>query len=168
VDARGPKRPTAPPATILTLVLKRLSLLKRLVRDLPKQVKLTYTLLFDDRVPAVNKAAVMAALVLIVTPFVNLPEWIPVVGEMDVLALTLVATRLFIATAPREVVHEQERLIKERRSKFDEDVARGQKLAVALSHRFGGDRHEAQHSMEFVGVANGRPSAVDQDRSVVA
>jgi uncharacterized membrane protein YkvA (DUF1232 family) len=148
-------------------VLKRLSFLKRLVRDLPKQIKLTYSLLFDDRVPAVNKAAVMAALVLIVTPLVNLPEWVPVVGEMDVLALLLVATRLFIATAPREVVAEHEQLIKERRSRFDEDVARGQKLAVALSKRFPGAKHE-QQEMEFVGVANGRPSPVGQDRSVVA
>ena len=148
-------------------MLKRLSFLKRLLRDLPKQVKLTYSLLFDDRVPAVNKAAVAAALVLIVTPFVNLPEWVPVVGEMDVLALVLVATRLFIATAPREVVTEHERLLKERRSRFDEDVARGQRLAVALSRRFGGERDKPQE-MEFVGVANDRPSAVDQDRSVVA
>jgi uncharacterized membrane protein YkvA (DUF1232 family) len=150
-----------------TLVLKRLNLVKRLVRDLPRQAKLAYSLLFDERVPVVSKAAVMAALVLIVTPFVNLPEWVPVVGEMDVLALVLVATRLFIATAPREAVTEHETLIKERRSRFDEDVARGQKLAGALSKRFGGEKHEPEE-MEFVGVANQRPSAVDQDRSVVA
>jgi uncharacterized membrane protein YkvA (DUF1232 family) len=146
-------------------VLKRLSLLKRLVRDLPRQAKLTYCLLYDPRVPVAGKAGVMAALVLIVTPFVNLPAWIPVVGEMDILALTLVATKLFIAAAPKEVVEEHERLIKERRSRFDLDVARGQKLAVALSQRFG---HEHKPDMEFVGVALDRPSAVAQSRSEVA
>lgn len=137
-------------------MLKRLSLLKRLFRDLPRQVKLTYCLLFDERVPVASKVAVLAALGLIITPFVNLPEWIPVVGEMDVLALTLVATRLFVGSAPREVVEEQEHLIKERRSRFDEAVARGEHLAVALARRL---RREPGHEYEFVGVAQSREPA---------
>jgi len=146
-------------------VLKRLSLVKRLFRDLPRQVKLAYCLLFDPRVPVVNKAAALTALGLIVTPFVNLPEWIPVLGEMDVLALTLVATKLFIGSAPREVVEEQERLIKERRSRFDMDVARGERVAVALARRF--RREDRSSEIEFVGVAHGRPSAATQDVSGV-
>jgi uncharacterized membrane protein YkvA (DUF1232 family) len=148
-----------------TLVLKRLSFVKRLVRDLPRQVKLTYCLLHHPRVPAASKAAMLGALALIVTPFVNLPEWIPVVGEMDVIALTLVATRLFIAAAPSDVVEECERQIRERNSRFDMDVARGQRLAVALSHRFGRGHAE---QLEFVGVAQDRPSAVSHQRSEVA
>ena len=137
-------------------MLKRLSLLKRLVRDLPRQIKLAYCLLFDERVPVVNKMAVLAALGVIVTPFVNLPEWIPVVGEMDVLALTLVATRLFIGSAPPAVVEEQERYIKERQSRFDLDVARGEGLATALARRF---RREPGNEYEFVGVAQERAAA---------
>jgi uncharacterized membrane protein YkvA (DUF1232 family) len=148
-------------ATIPPLVLKHLAFLKRLFRDLPRQVKLAYCLLFDPRVPVASKVAVVGALGLIVTPFVNLPEWIPVLGEMDVLALTLVATRLFIGSVPREIVEEQERLVKERRSRFDMDVARGERLAVALSRRL---RREPRSSeIEFVGVAQGRPSAATQD-----
>ena len=137
-------------------MLKRLSLVKRLFRDLPRQVKLAYCLLFDPRVPLVNKVAVVTVLGLIVTPFVNLPEWIPVLGEMDVLALTLVATKLYIGAAPGAVVEEHERLIKERRSRFDMDVARGERVAVALARRF---RHKQSSEIEFVGVAQGRPSA---------
>ena len=143
-------------------MLKRLSLFKRLFRDLPRQVKLAYCLLFEERVPAVNKGAVLGALALIVTPFVNLPEWIPVLGEMDVLALTLVATRLFIGSAPPAVVEEQERLIKERRGRFDVDVARGERLAVALARRL---RREPSNQIEFVGMAQERPSAATQDVS---
>jgi uncharacterized membrane protein YkvA (DUF1232 family) len=143
-------------------VLKRLSLLKRLFRDLPRQVKLAYCLLFDERVPVVNKAAVVGALALIITPFVNLPEWIPVLGEMDVLALTLVATRLFIGSVPPQVVEEQERLIKGRHSRFDTDVARGERLAVALAGRL---RREPNNQIEFVGLAQERPSAAAQDVS---
>jgi uncharacterized membrane protein YkvA (DUF1232 family) len=145
-------------------VLKRLSFLKRLFRDLPRQVKLAYCLLHDRRVPAASKAAMLGALALIVTPFVNLPEWIPVIGEMDVLALTLVATRLFISSAPAEAVAEQEQLIRERASRFDTDVARGHRLALALSHRLGREKQQ----MEFVGLAQDRPSAVGPERSEVA
>jgi uncharacterized membrane protein YkvA (DUF1232 family) len=146
-------------------VLKRLSFLKRLALDLPRQAKLAYNLLHDERVPAASKAAVLGALALIVTPFVNLPEWIPVIGEMDVLALSLLALTLFIRSAPREAVEEQERRIKQRTSRFDIDVARGQRLAVALSRRFG---HESKPAVEFVGVAQDRPSAVESERSEVA
>jgi len=146
-------------------VLKRLSFLKRLVLDLPRQVKLTYCLLFDERVPAVSKAAVLGAMAVIVTPFVNLPEWVPVIGEMDLLALTLLATKAFISTAPREAVEEQERRVKEQTSRFDVDVARGQRLAVALAHRFG---REQKPQMEFVGVAQDRLTAVGSERSEVA
>lgn len=142
-------------------MLKRLSFLKRLFRDLPRQAKLAYCLLYDPRVPVASKVGVLAALALIVTPFVNLPEWIPVVGEMDVLALSLVATRLFISTAPSEVVEEQERLIRERSSRFDLDVARGERVAVALAHRFGAHKND----MEFVGVALDHPPAVAAERS---
>jgi uncharacterized membrane protein YkvA (DUF1232 family) len=145
-------------------VLKRLALLKRLFRDLPRQIKLAYCLLHDPAVPAASKAGVLAALTLIVTPFVNLPAWVPVLGEMDVLALTLVATRLFISSAPREVVEMHERRIKEHTSRFDIDVARGQRLASMLAARFGQQRTE----MDFVGVAQQRESTVGSQRSEVA
>ncbi len=158
------RAPLPLPAYNSSPVLKRLSLVKRLFRDLPRQVKLTYCLLFDDRVSLVNRVAVVGAMGMIVTPFVNLPEWIPVLGEMDLLALTLLATRLFISTAPREVVEEQERLIKERRSRFDMDVARGERLAVALSRLV---RRQPKSEMEFVGVAQEHPSAATPDVSGV-
>ena len=140
-------------------MLKRLQFVKRLVRDLPRQLKLSYCLVYDDRVPVLNKLAVLAALTLIVTPFLNLPEWVPVIGELDVLALTLVTTKLFISTAPAEVVQEQERLLKERRSRFDVDVARGERIAVALARRV---RHRPRNQMEFVGTALDRPSPAPQ------
>jgi hypothetical protein len=83
---------------------------------------------------------------------------------MDVLALVLVSTKLFIGSVPHEVVEEQERLIKERRSRFDMDVARGDRVAVALARRF---RREPSSEIEFVGVAQDRPSAATQDVSGV-
>ena len=89
--------------------------------------------------PPYVKIAFAGALVLIATPLVDLPEAIPVIGEIDVLALTALSVRLFIAACPRYVVEDQERLILERRSRFDEDVRRGERIALMLYHRF---RHD--------------------------
>lgn len=124
---------TAPPYNAVAMLAK-LRWLKRLVLDLPHQVKLVYCLLFDPRVPVANKAAVGAALTLIVSPL-DLPAWVPVVGEMDAIALALAAGHLFVASAPAAVVEEQERLIRQRRSRFDLDVERGRWLATGLARR---------------------------------
>ncbi|HEY6377552.1 MAG TPA: hypothetical protein VI316_00035 [Candidatus Dormibacteraeota bacterium] len=116
----------------------RLRMLKQLLLELPRNLKLAYCLAYDPRVPLVNKMALGAALGLIVTPFIDIPEWIPVVGELNVLALTLLATHLFIVTADAELVASQELLIAQRRSRFDLDVASGRRVATAISRHFGG------------------------------
>lgn len=123
---------------------------RRLALELPRNLKLAYCLSFDPRVPPLQKAALGAALALILTPFVNVPAWIPVVGELDVVALTLLATHLYIAASDAEVVAEQERLIAQRRSRFDADVASGKHLAVIIAKRFPG-RHEDIPGAEVVG-----------------
>jgi uncharacterized membrane protein YkvA (DUF1232 family) len=116
-------------------MLGRARSLKRLLLDLPRNLKLAYCLWLDPRVPVRNKAALGAALGLIVTPYINLPAWIPVVGEMDILALSLLASRLFIGAAPDAVVAELEGQIRRRESRFDRDVEAGRRVAVALSRR---------------------------------
>jgi uncharacterized membrane protein YkvA (DUF1232 family) len=116
-------------------MIRRGRFLKRLLLDLPRNLKLAYCLWLDPRVPVRNKAALGAAIGLIVTPYINLPAWIPVVGEMDILALSLLASRLFIGAAPDDVVAEHELLIQQRRSRFDHDVESGRRVAVALSRR---------------------------------
>lgn len=89
------------------------------------------------------KGAFAAALGVIALPVVDLPASIPFVGELDVLALTVLAVRLFIAACPRYVVVEQERLIMERHSRFDEDVRRGEQIALLIYRRLRPeDRHE--------------------------
>lgn len=113
----------------------RMRFLKRLLLDLPRNLKLAYCLWLDPRVPVRNKAALGAAIGLIVTPYINLPAWIPVVGEMDILALGLLASRLFVGAAPDHVVAEHEAAIRRRESRFDRDVEAGRRVAVALSRR---------------------------------
>lgn len=121
-------------------MLGRLRLLKRLAVDLPRQARLAYCLVRDPRVPRAPKLALLTAVGVIVTPFIDLPAAVPLVGELDVLALSLVAVRLFVAACPREVVESVQTEIAEGRSVFDGDVARGERLATALAGRL--RRHE--------------------------
>ena len=82
--------------------------------------------------PIAPKAGVLAVLGLVVSPVIDLPEEIPLVGELDSLAVAMVALRVFIAVCPPEVVAEQERLIAERQSHFDDDVRAGERLAMVI------------------------------------
>lgn len=146
-------------------MLGRFRLLRRLVVELPHNLKLAYCLAFDPRVRVANKAALGAALVLILTPFVNVPEWVPVVGELDVIALTLLATHLFIAAADGDAVAEQERLLRERRSRFDADVLSGRRIAVTIARRFPG-RGDEIAEREARGHAVGTPAGVTTNHGV--
>ena len=114
----------------------KLKFLRRLVVDLPRQARLAYCLVRDERVPRATRAAFAVGLGVIATPFINLPEALPVVGELDVLALSLLAIRLFIAACPDNVVGDVEAQIAEGRSVFDADLASGERVARWLAGRF--------------------------------
>src|ERR1700686_5637017 len=106
-------------------MLSKLRSAKRLFVDLPRMLRLAYCLMFDARVPGYMKLAFGGGLALIALPVVDLPESLPVIGELDVLALSLLATRAFIAACPRHVVAERAELIENRGSRFDEPVRNG-------------------------------------------
>ena len=120
-------------------MMSRMRGAKRLLVDLPRQLRLAYCLMRDQRVPRYTKVAFGGALAVIALPVVDLPAAIPVVGELDVIALSLLAVRLFVAACPRYVVEEQERLILERRSRFDDDVRNGERVAMMLYRRLRGE-----------------------------
>jgi uncharacterized membrane protein YkvA (DUF1232 family) len=94
---------------------------KEILVDVPRHGKLAYCLLRDDRVPVAPKAVLLGALGLIVSPF-DFPAWIPVLGELDMLALGILAVETFIEACPEEVRREHQEAIKEKRSTFDRDV----------------------------------------------
>src|SRR5438128_1156860 len=85
-------------------MLLSLRLLRRIARELPRYGKLTYCLYRDPRVPQRNKLALAAAMALILNPVVDVPLRLPIFGEMDAVALTVLAVRLFVEKAPKEVV----------------------------------------------------------------
>jgi uncharacterized membrane protein YkvA (DUF1232 family) len=97
-----------------------LSRAKELLVDVPRHGKLAYCLLRDDRVPAAPKAVLLGALVLIVSP-IDLPAWVPLMGELDMLALGVLAVSTFVEACPEEVRREHETALKAGESTFDHD-----------------------------------------------
>ena len=98
-----------------------LSRAKALLIDVPRHGKLAYCLLRDERVPRAPKAAVLAALGLIVSP-IDFPAWIPVVGEFDMLALGILAVKTFVEACPEEVRREHEAALAAKNSIWDRDM----------------------------------------------
>jgi len=97
-----------------------LSRAKELLVDVPRHGKLAYCLLRDERVPAAPKAVLLGALVLIVSP-IDLPAWVPLMGELDMLALAVLAVSTFIEACPEDVRREHEAALKAGESVFDRD-----------------------------------------------
>ncbi len=98
-----------------------LSRAKEVLIEVPRHGKLAYCLLRDPRVPAAPKAAVLGALALIVSP-IDFPAWVPVLGELDMLALAVLAVKTFIEACPEEVRLEHEQALQDGTSVYDRDV----------------------------------------------
>src|SRR6266550_1002420 len=88
-----------------------LSRAKSVLVDVPRHGKLAYCLLRDDRVPAAPKAVLLGALGIIVSPL-DFPAWIPVLGELDMLALGILAIETFVAACPEDIRREHEEALK--------------------------------------------------------
>lgn len=93
---------------------------RNLLFEVPRNGKLAYCLLLDERVPVAPKAALAGTLGLIISPL-DLPAWIPVIGELDMLALGVLAVKVFVEACPREIVREHEDLMAAGESRFDQD-----------------------------------------------
>jgi uncharacterized membrane protein YkvA (DUF1232 family) len=99
------------------------SSLRTLLFELPRYGKLTYCLARDDRVPLGPKLALGAVLGLIVSP-VDVPAWVPVVGDLDLVAMGALAVKVFVDACPEGVVEEHRAAMKQGASTFDRDLGR--------------------------------------------
>ena len=94
---------------------------KQVLVDVPRRGKLAYCLLRDERVPAAPKAVLLGALGVIVSPL-DLPAWIPVLGELDMVALGILAVETFIEACPEEIRREHQAALDAKTSIWDRDV----------------------------------------------
>jgi uncharacterized membrane protein YkvA (DUF1232 family) len=78
-----------------------------LLDDLIQNVQLAWRLMTDPRVSLITKALVPAlGLAYVIVPIDLLPDVIPVLGQLDEVAVMLLLVRLFISLAPPAVVAE--------------------------------------------------------------
>ena len=94
---------------------------KTVLFDVPRHGKLAYCLMRDERIPAAPKAVLLGALGVIVSPL-DFPAWIPVLGELDMLALGILAVETFVLACPEEIRREHEEALKMKQSIWDRDV----------------------------------------------
>jgi len=76
------------------------------IREIVQQVKLAYSLMLDRRVHPVTKIIPLAALAYLFMPVDVVPDVMPLVGQLDDLAIVMLGLRFFFEFSPPEVVHE--------------------------------------------------------------
>jgi len=82
-----------------------------MIKGLIHQVRLTYRLLRDPRVPFWAKAIPLLPLIYLLSPIDILPDFIPVLGQLDDLTLLVAGMRLFEAMTPEYITHEHRQAI---------------------------------------------------------
>jgi uncharacterized membrane protein YkvA (DUF1232 family) len=76
------------------------------VRKLPTYARLVWDLARDPRVPTQQKLVLGAMAAYLAFPLDIIPDFIPVIGQLDDLAVLLLGLDWFIRNAPPEVVEE--------------------------------------------------------------
>ncbi len=106
-----------------------LTRLRELFLDVPKYAKLAYCLLRDPQVPAAPKAALLGTLGVMVSP-IDFPDWVPVLGELDGVALSVLAVKVFVDACPDELVARHEEALRRGDSFYHEDVRAVRQVAM--------------------------------------
>ncbi len=87
----------------------------QILAHLPEFVRLYWRLFRDGRVSILAKAVLVLTLAYVVWPFDIIPDFVPVIGEMDDLGILCAGLWLFVRLCPPEVVRERVREISTRR-----------------------------------------------------
>ena len=71
-----------------------------MARELMQNASLAWRLLLDPQVSLLAKLVPMAVLAYVIMPFDLIPDVVPVLGQLDDVAVILIGIRLFIALCP--------------------------------------------------------------------
>lgn len=99
-----------------------------LVRRLPTYIRLVWALLRDSRVPPPQKLILAGIVGYLLFPIDLIPDFIPVLGQLDDIAVVLLGLDLFIRSAPEEVVEEHLAKIKQDKDQLGGDIATAERL----------------------------------------
>ena len=108
-----------------------------LIRRLPTYIRLVWALLRDGRVPAQQKLILAGIGAYLFFPIDLIPDFVPVLGQLDDLAVVLLGLDLFIRSAPPELVDEHLAKIAQDKDQLRRDIATAERL---LGDRLGGVR----------------------------
>ena len=94
-------------------------------RELLHSLRLAWRLLWDPRIATLTKAVIPGiAFLYVFSPIDFSPDFLPLLGQVDDLAILMVASRLFISFCPPEIVRYHESAINAERqdSRRQEEV----------------------------------------------
>ena len=78
------------------------------LRSVWRSARLSWRLVRDPRTPLAHKLLLATAIGLIVSPINWIPSFIPVLGQMEDLALLALALNIFLRRVPADLRQEQE------------------------------------------------------------
>lgn len=111
------------------------------VRKLPAYARLVWALARDRRVPGQQKLILAGIVGYLLLPFDLVPDLIPIIGQLDDLAVVLLGLDLFIRAAPEDVVAEHLQRISKGKDDLTHDMEQVQSL---LGERFATIRDDLQ------------------------
>src|SRR5438309_8097818 len=79
---------------------------KDLVFALPQILRLLWRVVRDERVPMSVRGGLIAIAAYLALPFDVIPDWIPVLGQMDDLVVLTVGVRALLRRVPESVLNE--------------------------------------------------------------
>jgi uncharacterized membrane protein YkvA (DUF1232 family) len=99
-----------------------------LIRRLPTYIRLVWALLRDGRVPAPQKLILVGIGAYLFFPIDLIPDFVPVLGQLDDLAVVLLGLDLFIRSAPVAIVEEHLAKISQDNDQLGRDIATAERL----------------------------------------
>lgn len=114
----------------------------------PLYARLLWSLIVDERTPMSRKALLAGALGYIVVPFDIFPDRVPLLGQLDDLVVTALATELFLDGLDESLLTEKLAEAGIPRAAFEEDVARIRRLVPGPVRRLA---RRVPGALRFVG-----------------
>ena len=99
-----------------------------IIRRLPTYIRLVWALLRDGRVPAQQKLILVGIGAYLFFPIDLIPDFVPVLGQLDDLAVVLLGLDLFIRSAPEAIVAEHLAKISQDKDQLRRDIATAERL----------------------------------------
>jgi uncharacterized membrane protein YkvA (DUF1232 family) len=104
VETEAKRHQRAPRGSPRTRTRAQKQSLVGMIKQLPNYARLVFGLLTDPRVSVLDKALLGAAVAYVLSPVGLIPDFIPVIGELDDLFVLVLAIQHLVASADPEIL----------------------------------------------------------------